>query len=89
MAAARNRTLLRMYDSLAGRIRRARYMANMTQERWDRAVEEHEAILETLSQRDGARLGHLLQEHLQNKGETVKESLLTEPTPEQTRRRAG
>lgn len=89
MAAANNGTLSRMYASLAGRIRRARYMANMTQERWDRAVEEHEAILEALTQRDGAHLGRILQEHLHNKGETVKESLLTEPTPEQARRQTG
>jgi len=89
MAAARNRTLSRMYASLAGRIRRARYMANMTPERWNRAVEEHEAILEALSQRDAARLGRILQEHLHNKGETVKESLLTESAPEQARRRTG
>lgn len=89
MAAADNRTLSRMYAGLSGRIRRARYMANMTQERWDRAVEEHEAILDALSRRDGARLGRILQEHLHNKGETVKESLLAEPAPEQPRRRAG
>lgn len=89
MAAARNRTLSRMYDSLAGRIRRARYMANMTQQRWDRAVEEHEAILDALSERDGERLGRILEAHLHNKCETVKDSLLAETAPEQSRRRTG
>ncbi len=76
MAAARNPTLSRMYRSLAGRIRRARYIANMSQARWDQAVAEHEAILAALERRDGAALGRVLKTHLQNKCETVKESFL-------------
>jgi DNA-binding GntR family transcriptional regulator len=75
MDAAGNATLSRMYRGLAGRIRRARYVANMTKARWDQAVEEHEAILLALSQRDAARLGRILKQHLRNKCETVKESL--------------
>jgi DNA-binding GntR family transcriptional regulator len=47
----------------------------MTKVRWDNAVEEHEAILLALSQRDAARLGRILKQHLRNKCETVKESL--------------
>lgn len=78
MDAAGNSTLTRMYGSLAGRIRRARYVANMTRTRWDQAVEEHEAILDALSHRDSARLSRILRLHLQNKCETVKESLLME-----------
>ncbi len=76
MAAARNPTLSRMYRSLAGRIRRARYVANMSQARWDQAVAEHEAILAALERRDGAALGRVLKAHLRNKCETVKESFL-------------
>jgi DNA-binding GntR family transcriptional regulator len=75
MDAAGNATLSRLYRGLAGRIRRARYVANMTKVRWDNAVEEHEAILLALSQRDAARLGRILKQHLRNKCETVKESL--------------
>jgi len=75
MDAAGNATLSRMYRGLAGRIRRARYVANMTKARWDQAVEEHEAILLALSQRDAASLGRILKQHLRNKCETVKESL--------------
>ncbi len=68
-----------MYRGLAGRVRRARYVANMSQARWDQAVAEHEAILAALEQRDGPALGQLLEEHLRNKCETVKESYLTGP----------
>jgi DNA-binding GntR family transcriptional regulator len=76
MAAARNPTLARLYRGLAGRVRRARYLANMSKARWSQAVAEHEAILAALERRDGAALGRVLKAHLQNKCETVKESFL-------------
>ncbi len=78
MDAARNATLSRMYRSLAGRIRRARYVANMSQARWDQAVEEHEAILAALERHDGPALAQTLERHLRNKCETVKESFLVD-----------
>jgi DNA-binding GntR family transcriptional regulator len=87
MEAARNATLIRMYRSLAGRIRRARYVANMSAARWQQAVDEHEAILNALGARDGARLAELLRGHLRNKCETVKESLLMEDGAADARRR--
>jgi DNA-binding GntR family transcriptional regulator len=77
MAAARNPTLARLYRGLAGRVRRARYLANMSKPRWDQAVAEHEAILAALEKRDGVALGRVLEAHLRNKCETVKESFLT------------
>ena len=78
MAVAGNATLLALHRSLAGRIRRARYVANMSQRRWDQAVAEHEEILAALIARDGEALGRILKNHLRNKCETVKESLKTE-----------
>jgi DNA-binding GntR family transcriptional regulator len=75
LSAARNPTLSQMQLSLSGRVRRARYMANMSPARWTRAVAEHEKILEALSARDGKRLAVLLKEHLANKLQTVKEAL--------------
>jgi DNA-binding GntR family transcriptional regulator len=76
MAAARNPTLARLYRGLAGRVRRARYLANMSKPRWDQAIAEHEAILAALEKRDGMALGRVLEAHLRNKCETVKESFL-------------
>jgi DNA-binding GntR family transcriptional regulator len=76
MKAARNPTLARLYRGLAGRVRRARYLTNMSKPRWDQAVAEHEAILAALEKRDGAALGRVLKAHLQNKCDTVKESFL-------------
>ena len=70
--AARNPVLKSTYLGLAGRIRRARYAANMSEERWAQAVEEHEAILAALAARDGARLSALLVAHLKNKSAVVR-----------------
>ena len=72
LEAAQNPTLSEVYKGLSLRIRRARYMANIPQERWDQAMQEHEVILEALAARDGPRLGELLKTHLLNKSEVVK-----------------
>ncbi|HET7635055.1 MAG TPA: GntR family transcriptional regulator [Burkholderiales bacterium] len=81
VAAAGNPVLVATYRSLSGRIRRARYMANLSQERWDHAVHEHEQILEALTAHDGARLRDLLQRHLANKFEVVRTAI--EPAAQQ------
>lgn len=73
--ATANDTLINTYRSLAGRIRNARYVANMSEVRWRQAVEEHEAILDALRQRDGPRLAIILRDHLAHKCETVKDAL--------------
>lgn len=72
LEAARNPVLKTTYQSLAGRIRRARYMANMSEARWQEAVAEHDAILRALTARDGAALARLLTEHLANKSAVVR-----------------
>ena len=75
LTAARNKALAGVHRTLAGRIRHARYVANMTQGRWAKAVEEHEEILVALAGRDGPRLSVLLKRHLANKFEAVREGL--------------
>jgi DNA-binding GntR family transcriptional regulator len=67
MAASRNRTLQGIYATLSGRIQRARYAAHKTPEQWQKAVREHEEMLEALRARDGARLGAVLREHIRGK----------------------
>ncbi len=73
LVAARNGTLMSHYRTLAVRVRRVRYLADMSPESWARAVEEHEMILAALKARDGQRLAGILKDHLQNKFETVRE----------------
>lgn len=75
LEATRNETLSSIYRGLSGRILSARYIANMSAARWEKAVEEHEAILDALEKRDGARLSKILKAHLANKLTTVKDWL--------------
>lgn len=84
-AAARNPTLERMRQMVGGRVARARYHANISTARWDRAMKEHEAILAALKARDGARLGRLLRAHLKGKLETLRGIVGEGETPEDTR----
>ena len=65
--ASRNQVLANAYRQLNANVRRARYMANLSRERWDSAVREHEEILAALQARDVPRLKRLLQEHLAHK----------------------
>ncbi len=76
LAAAHNDTLTVHYRSLSTRVRRGRYMANMTRERWDQAMAEHELILDRLAARDGAALAVILKDHLEKTSVTLRESLL-------------
>ena len=75
LEAAGNATLSSQYRSLATRIRRARYIANMSDVRWRQAVSEHEDILQALSDRNGKKLAAILKRHLHNKFKTVREWL--------------
>lgn len=67
VAAGGNETLVQQYAQLNAHVRRARYMANLSKDRWDKAVQEHEDMLAALVARDAVRLKKLLQDHLGNK----------------------
>jgi DNA-binding GntR family transcriptional regulator len=77
--AAANPVLKATYLGLSGRIRRARYRANMSDERWAATVAEHEEILTALGARDGESLAGILDRHLRNKCIVVRDSLRSEP----------
>lgn len=65
--AADNPLLTQMLKSLDSRVRRARYLVNLSGARWAAAVAEHALILDAIEQRDGGRLGQILRVHLGNK----------------------
>ena len=66
-----NAVLFNTYRQMNSNVRRARYMANLSKERWDAAVQEHDAILAALSTRDVARIKALLSDHLAHKLSSV------------------
>jgi DNA-binding GntR family transcriptional regulator len=69
---ADNAVLSSLYESVAARIRRARFITPMAPERWALAVQEHEAILNALLRRDGGGLAHILRTHLRHKRAEVE-----------------
>ncbi len=74
--AAANPVLTATYNSLAGRITRARYLSNrMRPDRWQQAMDEHDAILAAVVRRDGDTLGPLLAQHLRNKRDIITDAL--------------
>lgn len=73
--AARNTTLAFQHRGLAVRARRARFVANISDERWQVAVDEHEKMINALEARDGARLSEILKLHLENKFESVRKQM--------------
>lgn len=63
---AGNPVLSRIYKAESARVRRYRYTGNQVQERWARAVLEHEQILDALKQRQGSLLREVLRAHHRN-----------------------
>jgi DNA-binding GntR family transcriptional regulator len=69
--AARNPVLTQTYDRLNARLQAFRFRSNFDREKWDVAVREHDAMIEALAVRDGARLRRILVEHLEHKRDVV------------------
>jgi DNA-binding GntR family transcriptional regulator len=70
-----NAVLYNIYRQMNGNVRRARYMANLSKERWDEAVREHGEILAALGSRDVKRIKALLSDHLAHKLASVLAAL--------------
>jgi DNA-binding GntR family transcriptional regulator len=75
LGAARNPVLTQLYGQVALKVRRARFTANMSAERWAEAIAEHEEILQALKGRQAKKLSTILRSHLDHKFETVRASL--------------
>lgn len=67
VAAGGNVVLATNYRMLNDRVRRVRYMANLSKARWKAAVREHEEMLAALEARDAPRLQALVRDHLAHK----------------------
>lgn len=73
--AAKNPLLAKTYREINARVQALRFRTNQNGAKWQRAVHEHEMMLEALAARDAARLRTLLIEHLLRKRDTVLELL--------------
>lgn len=65
IAASRNKTLIEIHANLSLRLYRVRYLAIMSQEIWQARSGEHKVLLETLRNRDTARMAELQKAHFQ------------------------
>lgn len=74
-AAARNKLLAQVFSTLNLRVQNLRFRSNLNHDKWDKAMNEHIAMAEALSRRDGDELGRLMRDHLQRKCEAVLEGL--------------
>lgn len=74
-AAAKNPVLTSTYNQVNARLQALRFRSNQDGEKWSRAVQEHEAMVQALEARDPAALRRVLTSHLNNKRDVVLEQL--------------
>ena len=72
-AAAKNPVLTRTYAQLNARLQALRFRSNQDGQKWQRAVDEHERMIDALARHDGAAMRTVLTEHLNNKRDAVLE----------------
>jgi DNA-binding GntR family transcriptional regulator len=76
--AARNPALRQVYVSINHRLQALRFRSNYQIPKWDRAIHDHEDMLEALDARDGKRLSAILRHHLLEKRDAVLQLASTE-----------
>lgn len=64
VALSGNSTLIDIHANLSRQLYRVRYLSNQKNDKWAKAMEEHEAIMAALEARDAARVGDELRKHL-------------------------
>lgn len=75
LAQAGNPILIETQARLMLRVNRGRYLALRSQHRWHEAMEQHEALMESLREGDSAGAAKIWREHLTMTGQTLLESL--------------
>lgn len=72
-AAARNPVLQRTYRTVNARLQALRFRSNFDERKWQRAVKEHESMIDLLAARDAEGLRALMAQHLEHKRDAVLE----------------
>ena len=86
VAHAGNEVLAETHDRLMLRARRGRYLAIQSRERWDEAMQEHEALMEALRARDPQAAFRIWHQHLTHTGDSLLAAIRA---LEQTRRQGA
>jgi len=73
--AARNPVLTATYQQVNARLQALRFRSNQDGEKWTRAMQEHDRMIEALQKRDGAALRTELVAHLGHKRDVVIEQM--------------
>jgi DNA-binding GntR family transcriptional regulator len=80
-AAARNPVLTATYTQVNARLQALRFRSNQDGEKWTRAMQEHEQMIEALQAHDSAALRAVLLAHLGHKRDVVVEQLRAASAP--------
>jgi DNA-binding GntR family transcriptional regulator len=72
---SKNEPLAYVHGALQARLRRIRYIGNESPDKWAGAVADHEEMIAALEARDGSRLAHVLNAHMEKTWDRVKNSL--------------
>lgn len=86
-AAARNPVLGQTYRNVNARLQALRFRSNFDDRKWQRAVQEHEAMVDKLAARDAPGLRALLVQHLEHKRDAVLDLMQRgdlHPAPKET-----
>ncbi|WP_280152572.1 GntR family transcriptional regulator [Piscinibacter sp. XHJ-5] len=71
--AARNAVLTRTWRTVNARLQSLRFRSNFDADKWQRAVKEHDRMVELLAARDATGMRALMVQHLHHKREAVLE----------------
>lgn len=72
-AAAQNPVLTATYNQVNARLQALRFRSNQDADKWQRAAQEHQAMVVALKAHDGHALSRLLTDHLRHKRDVVIE----------------
>ena len=76
--AANNPVLAQLFSQVNARIEALRFRSNQDGVKWEKAVEEHQEMLDALKARDSARMRRIMIQHVQNKRDVVVQLLKAE-----------
>ncbi len=76
--AADNPVLTQLFSQVNARIEALRFRSNQDGVKWEKAVEEHQEMLDALKARDSVRMRNIMIQHVKNKRDVVVQLLKAE-----------